>query len=622
MTAKISIQWVAALFALALVSCTTKFKESDSESDTDMEQPETEGMDQVDDDAASDPAPDDGAADPLPDPVDTTDPEIEIPPGCGDGNLDDGEECDDGNDVNGDGCDMDCTFSCHDSTECDDGRICSGVETCDPETHACSEGTPPGSGTACEPDDYECTEDLCDGEGVCTHDVASAFCLIDGACLDTGDLNPDNECEACLPGSSQRAWSDNAGALCDDGDFCTTDDHCVTGRLCQGNAVPHLYNVLSVTTGGRHTCALLQSGTSRLVACWGDNDRGQLGNGTTTPSSAPVIVTGLPDLIDDVSAGTNHTCALMPLGGVKCWGSNEYGQLGIGLTVASRTTPADVTGFGSFQAVRISTGQYHTCAMSEPGMIKCWGKNDFGQLGNGADIPASPSLSPVDVSGIAGAHDLSAGGNHTCAVVDTDMIKCWGANGLGQLGDNTTTSRSTPDYVFADDTGETPFSGASEVSVGHAHTCARTTLYQIKCWGWNASGQLGDGSIIDKLFPVLVWDNVNGYALPNTRMLDAGGYHNCVVQYTTEAQCWGKNMDGQLGNNSSGAGTDQVYPGFVLTSSGEIMTGFWAISAGTVHTCAIMNTNELTCWGDNAHGQLGTGSTDDSVYPAQVVCGP
>jgi alpha-tubulin suppressor-like RCC1 family protein len=95
-----------------------------------------------------------------------------------------------------------------------------------------------------------------------------------------------------------------------------------------------------------------------------------------------------------------------------------------------------------------------------------------------------------------------------------------------------------------------------------------------------------------------------------------------VVQNTTNAQCWGKNMDGQLGNGSSGAGTDQVYPGFVLAPSSDPMTGLWEISAGAVHTCAVTNTNELLCWGDNAHGQLGTGSTEDRVYPTQVVCGP
>jgi len=238
--------------------------------------------------------------------------------------------------------------------------------------------------------------------------------------------------------------------------------------------------VAAIAAGDSHTCALMVGGG---VKSWGDNYNGQLGDGTWTQHTTPVDVSGLTSGVATIAAGGDHTCALTAGGGVRCWGRNDYGQLGDG-TTTKRNTPVDVSGLTS-GVVAIAAGHYHTCALTAGGGVQCWGRNGNGQLGDGT---TTQRTTPVDVSGLtSGVAAIAAGYSHTCALTAGGGIECWGRNSNGQLGDGTTTQRTTP----VDVSGLT--SGVAAIAAGGYHTCALTAGGGVKCWGYNLYGQLGIG---------------------------------------------------------------------------------------------------------------------------------
>jgi alpha-tubulin suppressor-like RCC1 family protein len=250
----------------------------------------------------------------------------------------------------------------------------------------------------------------------------------------------------------------------------------------------------TVVAGGDNTCALTTAGG---VKCWGDNSLGQLGDGSTADKSTPADVVGLDNGVTAIAAGYHHTCALTTAGGVKCWGDNSLGQLGDGST-EDKLTPVDVVGLGSDVAA-IATSDGHTCAMTRTGVVKCWGYNEYGQLGDGTTTDKSI---PTDVVGLDNTvSDIVAGGYHTCALTTAGVVKCWGYNYYGQLGDGTTgwqTHKRTPVDVVG------LGSGIAAIAAGLVHTCALTMVGGVKCWGYNYYGQLGDGANIDQSSPVNV----------------------------------------------------------------------------------------------------------------------
>jgi hypothetical protein len=284
---------------------------------------------------------------------------------------------------------------------------------------------------------------------------------------------------------------------------------------------------VSVSIDGDHTCALTSTGG---VECWGDNGYGELGDGTFVSRSTPAPVIGLGSPVTAVSAGGYsffgiHTCALTAGGGVKCWGANYEGQRGDGSDRdLLQPTPVDVSGLTSgVQA--IGTGAGDSCALTTAGGVKCWGDNEAGELGDGTN---DNRLTPVDVSGLtSGVAELSVGALHACVVTTAGGVKCWGSNFFGELGDGTTTDRLTP----VDVSGLT--SGVAAVSAGFEATCALLTTGAVKCWGYNNSGQVGDGTTTARSTPV----DVSG--LSGVTALSSGLGRTCAVDGTGAADCWG-----------------------------------------------------------------------------------
>jgi len=248
-----------------------------------------------------------------------------------------------------------------------------------------------------------------------------------------------------------------------------------------------------------NTCALLEGGG---VACWGANELGQLGDGSTTDRATPVEVAGLAGAAVAVSGGLAHACALLEDGGVACWGQNYYGQLGDGSTTDS-LTPVQVQGLaGPVRA--LSVEGWHSCALLESNEVQCWGDNNHGQLGDGAGIECKGnnqcSPTPVTMAGLPGeVAAISAGGAFVCALLAPEAggeVLCWGANYVGQLGDGSTTDRATPAAVQG--LGGT----VAAIEAGETHACALLEAGAVQCWGRNSVGQLGDGSLEDRLTPV------------------------------------------------------------------------------------------------------------------------
>jgi len=295
---------------------------------------------------------------------------------------------------------------------------------------------------------------------------------------------------AVTSSSGVKCWGANwAGQV---GDGTQTD------RSTPVDVVGLTSGVSEVSTGNEHSCALTSSGG---VKCWGDNRGGELGDGTTTQRLTPVDVVGLASGVAAISAtGWDHTCALMDAshgGGVKCWGNNERGELGDG-TTTDRWTPVGVVGLTSGVA-SVSAGGLSTCALMDAahgGGVKCWGDNRAGELGDGT---TTDHWTPTDVVGLgSGVTAAAIGLDHACALTAGGGAKCWGANPNGELGDGTRTQRHTPVDVVG------LSSGVRTVNPGHEHSCALTAAGGVKCWGWNVWGQVGDGSTTDRLTPVEV----------------------------------------------------------------------------------------------------------------------
>ena len=344
-----------------------------------------------------------------------------------------------------------------------------------------------------------------------------------------------------------------------------------------------------VSAGSVHTCFMRPAGT---VVCWGSNGGAQLGDGTATNRTTPVAVVSLFGATS-ISAGQSHSCAV-DAGTAKCWGFNASGQIGDNTTTprfGPRTAVPPIT-----DAVAVVAGLGHSCALRSTKEVKCWGHP--GTLGNGS---TAGSLVPVDVSGINTAIAISADNSHTCVLLEDGRIACWGVGGTGQLGDGATTNRLAPVIVAG-------ISTAIAVSAGGNHTCALLADGSVKCWGNNGSGQLGDGTLTGSASPV----TVTGIA--NATAISAGFSHTCALLGDGSIRCWGDNGEGQLGD---GTRIRRVTPVAVTGLHAPALT----VSAGSAaHTCAVLETGGVDCWGLNNDGQLGDGTFGTNrLTPVAVV---
>ncbi len=361
------------------------------------------------------------------------------------------------------------------------------------------------------------------------------------------------------------------------------------GFAGQGGSTNALGSAVSV--GLHHSCAILTSGAAK---CWGLNLYGQVGNGKTHQAPVPDSVSGLEAGVAAISAGSSHTCALLTSGAVKCWGQNNHGQLGDGSKTQS-PVPVDVKALVT-GVTAISSGDHHACAVLTSGALKCWGQNGQGQLGNGKKID---SLTPVDVTGLtADIAAVSAGSAHTCALVKSGGVKCWGNNFYGQLGNGSKTDSPVPVNVG----GLT--ANVASISVGSNHACAVSASGGLECWGNSDRGQLGNGSKTG-FAPVAVSGLTS-----NVAAAAAGLDNTCAILTSGAAKCWGRNDHGQLGNGSK---ADSLVPADVSGLTANVA----AMSSG-LHSCAVLTTGALKCWGANKDAQLGNGSHADSSVPVDV----
>jgi len=376
---------------------------------------------------------------------------------------------------------------------------------------------------------------------------------------------------------------------CRDGRVCSAPDArgiraCVDGSIADGgidgapppDGGPATGDVRAAA-GERFSCAWTAAG---VPYCFGNNDVGQLGDGTATASLLPIAVSALSS-VDLMSTGHDFGCSLKA-GAVECWGQGTRGQLGDGSTT-SRSMPAIVPGLPA--VVHLSAGNRHVCVADATGGVWCWGDDNAGQLGDGS--AGAPSAMPVSATaaGFDEVVEVAGGGNHSCARTVTRAVWCWGANIAGQLGDGTTTPRARPVMVIG-------LTDAMMIGAGDSHSCALTLNGLVRCWGFNATGELGDKTTMNSSVPTMVT------ALDQVTAISVGAAHACAVRATGDVLCWGANMSGQLGN------------GTILPARSPVSAAIGPsldVECGVAHTFARTLAGELYCWGANVDGQCGSG---------------
>jgi large repetitive protein len=387
---------------------------------------------------------------------------------------------------------------------------------------------------------------------------------------------------------------------------------CILGENAHGtvNGANVTVNVncgRQIASGEFHTCALNNAGN---VFCWGSNVDGQLGNGTETKSITPVEVlnpAGTAPLANVValSAGQAFSCALTNTGTVFCWGADQVGQLGNGtMNDNGLDLPVQVTGLTN--ALTIASGHYHTCAVTTAGAAMCWGDNSEGELGTTENNPDTP----VQVTGLtSGVADVTAGSLYSCAVLTDSSAMCWGSGPLG-AGPSTTGS-FTPVSVL-NPAGTAPLTGVLEVNGGFDDACEILTDQNALCWGMNQDGDLGNGMNSVVTLPIPVTSVGSSAALSNVEQIGGGEDFICVMVVSGAIQCSGTGAFGQLGDGM-----------FTSKETWQAVTGVTGVPidmvAGFNQACVVLPGGSVQCWGSDLNGQLGNNSTDNSAVPVTVV---
>jgi RHS repeat-associated protein len=368
---------------------------------------------------------------------------------------------------------------------------------------------------------------------------------------------------------------------------------------------------VAIDTGRNHTCALL---STMQVSCWGYDLSGQLGNGATTgnvtsPPAAILLPRSFTAGASSTVAGANHSCAVRTDGEVSCWGYNFWGALGNGHG-PDLLEPSPPVGLpGGLKATAVAAGGNHTCALLVTGEVSCWGYNQAGQVGVGtaAGEVRTPSAPLVMPNGSA-VTAVAAGGSVTCALLTGGQVTCWGSGAA--LGNGVGGTVPAPPAPIAMPGG----AAALGISAGSNHVCALLVGGQVTCWGSDATGQLGNGattgSVLSPPAPITLPTGTTAAAV------SAGTDFTCVLLDTGQVTCWGSDGYGQLGNGAT-TGVITAPPAPITLPAG---TTALQVSAGTTHACALLNTGGVTCWGSATDGRLGNGSYSGTVTapPAPV----
>ena len=376
----------------------------------------------------------------------------------------------------------------------------------------------------------------------------------------------------------------------------------LTGTVVDTGAPASAMLVPMVTAGGNHSCALMPD---QSVWCWGQNIAGQLGDGSTANSLVPVKVNALAPAIN-VAAGETHTCAVTTSSQVWCWGSNAYGELGNGTTSQGSSVPVQVQ--GGILASQVSGGHEFSCAVTLTNTVDCWGDNNYGELGNGA---LADSSTPVKVKGLANVTQVAAGYYHACARESNGTLWCWGDNGNGELGNNSTTGSDVPVIVGMQNVTQVAAGGSATCAIGNAPG-------DLWCWGDNLSGEIGDGTTTDRHIPTQVASLSSG-----VQQVSMGLDSTCAIADIpgAVALCWGSNNNGKLGNGIDQAQNSfpsQVF-GLQTPPAGGPPGGPQQVAVGGQHACAVLTSAQVRCWGFGFYGQLGTGSGLNRPIPTTVI---
>lgn len=353
-----------------------------------------------------------------------------------------------------------------------------------------------------------------------------------------------------------------------------------------------------ISAGSGHVCALLED---REVRCWGNNTLGQLGDESRITANLPrksILLNTIWPYIDAVAAGSNHTCVLLTNGAVACWGENAFGTLGGGDNSESLNLVL-VNGMPE-ASTAIRGGDRYTCVITVSGGVYCWGKNEYGQIGDGTQIDR---FAPVAVQGLAsGVQQLSTATDHTCALLEADgSIQCWGENGVGQLGTGTTERSLVPTAVAGLDV------RVQAIDSAGSHTCALTVEGAVYCWGSNQYRQLGVRGIVSSTVPIPIPELQS-----EVTQIAIGPGHGCALTVAGAVICWG------YGNWQFAAAEAIEAEAHPQVISG-LERGVRAIAAGGFSTCVILDTGAVKCWGENNGGQLGDGTWTSSSLPVQVA---
>jgi alpha-tubulin suppressor-like RCC1 family protein len=425
--------------------------------------------------------------------------------------------------------------------------------------------------------------------------------------------------------------------------------------------------VAQMALGWGEACAVRSDGT---LWCWGRNEWGQAGDGTACSpypcgKSRPVQVAALGNGVVEVAAGAEHVCARRSDGTLWCWGWGVLGQLGQGTQAKNSSSVPLETVLGS-NVAQVAAGFRHSCARKNDGTLWCWGVNDNGELGNGTTMQTGYGVgtgTPVQVAALgSNVLDVVAGGNHTCARKTDGTLWCWGENDHGELGNGTTDGQTCPSGSACQSSPvQVTALGANvvEVAAGYNHTCARKSDGTLWCWGSNANGQLGDGTLAGQIgtdgypcrpSPV----QVSALGTSVVEVAAGGGYyagylgHTCARKSDGTLWCWGSNVVGQLGDGTTGgqicvagyaclpspAQVSWMCPshpqsdadGYACDPSPKqvtaLGTGVVEVEAGALNTCARKSDGTLWCWGANAYAQIGDGTTDGQTCYDSGPCKP